>query len=273
MPELPEVEVIRRSLLPWVVGRRIVDARILEPRLTRRRGTPKDVAAAIVGRSITALRRRGKFVLFELGEESLVVRLGMTGHLLWWETKDQFRPDEHTHARLGLSRGGILSYRDVRKFGEIFVLPNHAVDAVLGVGLEPLDSDFTETALRTMCRGSRVGIKALLLDQRKIAGIGNIYADEALFRAGIRPTRRASSLRLEEIRALRRSIRAVLRAGIRHRGSSISDFRDPCGDPGHFAPLHRVYHRHGKPCVVCKTPIRRMVLGQRGTHFCPICQR
>jgi formamidopyrimidine-DNA glycosylase len=273
MPELPEVEVIRRFLVPRVVGRTIVDARIREPRLTRRRGTPKDVATAIIGRRITALRRRGKFVLFDLGDESLVVRLGMTGQLLWWKTKEQFQPDEHTHAHLGLSRGGILSYRDVRKFGEMFVLPIHAVDAVLGVGLEPLNAAFTEAALRTICRSRRMRVKSLLLDQRKIAGIGNIYADEALFRAGIRPTRRASSLRLEEIRALRRSIRAVLQAGIRHRGSSISDFRDPCGEPGHFAPLHRVYHRHGKPCVLCKTPIRRMILGQRGTHFCPVCQR
>ena len=273
MPELPEVEVIRRALVPWVVGRTIVEARIVEPRLTRRRGTPEEAATAVVGRCIRALRRRGKFFVFDLGEDSLIVRLGMTGQLLWWDAKDHFRPDGHTHAHLGLSRGGILSYRDVRKFGEIFVLPTHAVDSTLGIGVEPLDSAFTAAALEGVCRGCRVRIKALLLDQRKIAGIGNIYADEALFRAGIRPTRRASSLRPEEIRALRRGIRAVLEAGIRHRGSSISDFRDPCGEPGHFAPLHRVYHRHGKPCVVCKTPIRRIILGQRGTHFCPACQR
>ena len=273
MPELPEVEVIRRALVPRVVGRTILEARIVEPRLTRRRGTPEEVTAVVVGRRIRALRRRGKFFLFDLGEDSLIVRLGMTGQLLWWDAKEHFRPDGHTHAHLGLSRGGILSYRDVRKFGEIFVMPTHAVDSTLGVGVEPLDSMFNSAALAEMCRGSRSRIKALLLDQRRIAGIGNIYADEALFRAGIRPTRRASSLRPEEIRVLRRSIRAVLEAGIRHRGSSISDFRDPCGEPGHFASLHRVYHRHGEPCVVCKTPIRRIVLGQRGTHFCPACQR
>lgn len=273
MPELPEVEVIRQALVPWVVGRTILEARIVEPRLTRRRGTPEEVAKVVVGRRIRALRRRGKFFLFDLGADSLIVRLGMTGQLLWWDAKAHFRPDGHTHAHLGLSRGGILSYRDVRKFGEIFVLPTHAVESTLGVGVEPLGSTFNTAVLAGMCRDCRVRVKGLLLDQRKIAGIGNIYADEALFRAGIRPTRRASSLRPEEIRALRRSIRAVLDAGIRHRGSSISDFRDPCGEPGHFAPLHRVYHRHGKPCVVCKTPIRRIILGQRGTHFCPACQR
>jgi formamidopyrimidine-DNA glycosylase len=273
MPELPEVEVVRRALLPWVVGRTIVEARIAERRLTRRRGTPEEVAAAVVGRRIRALRRRGKFFVFDLGDHSLIVRLGMTGQLLWWDAKERFRPDGHTHAHLGLSRGGVLSYRDVRKFGEIFVLPTRAVDAALGVGVEPLDSTFTAAVLEGICRGRRVRIKPLLLDQRKIAGIGNIYADEALFRAGIRPTRPAASLRPEEVRTLRRSIRAVLDAGIRHRGSSIADFRDPCGEPGHFTPLHRVYHRHGKPCVVCTTPIRRIILGQRGTHFCPVCQR
>lgn len=273
MPELPEVEVIRRALVTRVVGRTIVDARIAEPRLTRRGGTPEDVAAAVVGRRIGALRRRGKFFLFDLGEDSLVIRLGMTGQLLWWDVEDRFRRDGHTHAHFSFSRGGVLSYRDVRKFGEIFVLPTPAVDATLGIGAEPLDSAFTAAALSGMCRDSRVRIKALLLDQRRIAGIGNIYADEALFRAGIRPMRRASSLRPEEIRALRRSIRAVLGAAIRHRGSSIADFRDLWGEPGRFAPLHRVYHRHGKPCVVCQTPIRRIILGQRGTHFCPACQR
>lgn len=273
MPELPEVEVVRRALVPWVVGRTIVDARIVEPRLTRRRGTPEEVATAITGRRVRDLRRRGKFFVFDLGDRSLIVRLGMTGQLLWWDAKGPFQPDGHTHARLRLSCGGILSYRDVRKFGEIFILPTHAVDSTLGVGVEPLDSAFTPATLAGICRGCRVRIKPLLLDQRKIAGIGNIYADEALFRAGIRPTRAAASLRPEEIRALRRGIRAVLEAGIRHGGSSISDFRDPCGEPGHFTPHHRVYHRHGKPCVVCKTPIRRIVLGQRGTHFCPTCQR
>ena len=273
MPELPEVEVIRRMLLPWVVGRVIVEARVIEPRLTRRKGTPDEVANAIVGRRITDLRRRGKFFLFDLGGWCLVVRLGMTGQLLWWETRSRFRPDAHTHAHLVLSGGGVLSYRDVRKFGELFLLPTTDVDAALGIGVEPLAPAFTNAALQAMCRACRMRIKPLLLDQRKVAGIGNIYADEALFRAGIRPARRADSLRVEEIGALRRSIRAVLQAGIRHRGSSISDFRDPCGEPGHFGPLHRVYHRHGKPCVVCGTPIRRTMLGQRGTHFCPRCQR
>ena len=272
MPELPEVEVIRRALAPRVVGRRIEEAKIDEPRLTRRRGTPQEVATILAGRTVAALTRRGKWFLFDLGDMSLVIRLGMTGPLLWWASRDQFRADAHTHAHFHFTRGGVLSYRDVRKFGEIFLLPTPTVEPVLKIGIEPLDPAFTAEELARVCRDSRARIKSLLLDQRKIAGVGNIYADESLFRAGIRPTRRARSLRLEEIRSLRRSVRDVLRAAIRHRGSSISDFRDPGGKPGRFAPLHRVYQRDGKPCVSCGTLIRRILLGQRGTHFCPACQ-
>jgi len=273
MPELPEVEVIRRALVARVVGYEIVEARVSEPRLTRRRGRPADLARAVVGRRVEALRRRGKFLVFVLGEESLIVRLGMTGQLLWWDTRERFQPDGHTHAYLGFAQGGMLSYRDVRKFGEMFLLPTQALDATLRVGVEPLESAFTVAALRSICRESRARIKSLLLNQRKIAGIGNIYADEALFRAGVRPMRRATSLRPEEIGLLWRGIRAVLRSGIRHRGSSISDYRDPAGQPGNFGALHRVYHRHGTPCRICGTVIKRTVLGQRGTHYCPSCQR
>ena len=272
MPELPEVEVIRRDLAQWVVGRRIRRVQITDPRLTRRRGTPREVEMALTGRTVKALRRRGKNFVFDLGRKSLIIRLGMTGQLLWWQVDDGFALDQHTHARFFFSGRGVLAYRDIRKFGEIFLLPADGVERTLSLGVEPLEATFTPEVLRRLC-GSSGKIKSLLLNQAKIAGIGNIYADEALFRAGIRPTRRASSLRREEIWALHRAIRAVLQAGIRHRGSSISDYRDAYGRPGRFVPLHRVYHRHGKPCYRCGTPIRRIILGQRGTHFCPTCQR
>jgi formamidopyrimidine-DNA glycosylase len=272
MPELPEVEVIRRDLVPHVEGRRICVVSITERRLTRRRGTPAEVAAALLGRRVTALRRRGKCLLFDLEEESLVVRLGMTGQLLWADARGEFAPDEHTHAVLSFEGGGRLAYRDPRKFGEMFLLPTATAERALRIGIEPLDRSFTPLTLRQACGGTR-RIKTVLLDQARIAGIGNIYADEALFRAGIRPTRRASSLGREEIRRLHAAIRHVLRAGIRHRGSSISDYRDACGRPGRFAALHRVYHRHGEPCLACGTPVRRILLGQRGTHYCPTCQR
>jgi formamidopyrimidine-DNA glycosylase len=273
MPELPEVEIVRRGLAPHVVGRRIARLVIRAPRLTRRQGNPETLAAAVAGCGVGALSRRGKWLLFDLGTQVLVVRLGMTGQLLWDETSSLGQCDAHTHAEMTFHEGGRIRYRDVRKFGEFFLLPAAEVESRLGVGPEPLEDAFTEEALAEICRGSRVRIKALLLDQRKIAGIGNIYADEALFRAEIRPTRRADALRAVEVRRLRRSIRLVLREALRYRGSTISDYRDPYGNPGGFAPRHRVYQRHGLPCRTCGTPIRRILVAQRGTHFCPSCQR
>jgi len=272
MPELPEVEVIRQGLRHRVVGRRIVSAKITARRLTRRQGAPRRAAVALAGRTVRALRRRGKWLLFDLdGDETLIVHLGMTGQLLWAESEAALETDRHVHARIRFSGGRMLAYRDIRKFGEILLVPTADLEARLSLGLEPLDSRFTGQALQTLCR-SAVAIKSLLLDQRRIAGIGNIYADEALFRARIRPTRAAASLTPVEIAGLRRAIRAVLRAGIRHRGSSISDYRDAEGRPGAFAPLHRVYARAGRPCLVCGQPIVRILVGQRGTHFCRHCQ-
>jgi formamidopyrimidine-DNA glycosylase len=273
LPELPEVEVIRRDLEPRMVGRAIAAARITEPRLTRRHGPPSDLAAAVTGRRVTALRRRGKWILCDLGGETLIVRLGMTGQLLWADDPAAGPDDRHVHARLTFVEGGALRYRDARKFGEMFLLPTAEVERRLRIGVEPLVSSFTAEVLAAICRTSRMRIKSVLLDQHKIAGVGNIYADEALFRAKVRPTRRAGSLRPEEVRALWRCIRRVLAEAVRHRGSSISDYRDACGNPGQFAVRHRVYHRHGTPCGVCGTPVRRILLGQRGTHFCPRCQR
>jgi formamidopyrimidine-DNA glycosylase len=273
MPELPEVEVIRRALDPVVVGKRIERLTLREPRLNRRQKMPQRIPAMVAGQTIRALRRRGKFFLFDLGERTLVIHLGMTGQLRWWKKPVDFHPDVYTHAWMELSDDGMLSYRDIRKFGEIFLLPSDQIEATLRLGIEPLDRRFTAQALAERLRHSRTKIKSLLLDQRKVAGVGNIYADEALFRAGIRPTRPASSLRPAEFERLRAAIRTVLMAGIRHGGSTIANFRGANGEPGLFVLRHRVYHRQGKPCLVCRTPIRRIVLGQRGTHFCPVCQR
>ena len=273
MPELPEVEVIRRDLLARVVGHIIESAKISEARLTRRRGTPDGVGQALGGRAVRALRRRGKLLVFDLaGGESLLVRLGMTGQLRWAAVGDTFRPDVHTHAQIIFASGGVLYYRDVRKFGEMFLLPTAEVDRAMRTGREPLDPALRAEDLFRLCRETRMRIKALLLNQTKLAGIGNIYADEALFRAGIRPTRRARTLTRADAARLLRGLRAVLEAGIRHRGSSISDYRDASGSPGRFVRFHRVYHRHGQPCPRCGAPIRRIQLGQRSTHYCRICQ-
>jgi len=272
MPELPEAEVIRRDLAAALEGRTIREARILTPRLTRHAASPAAVAAGLAGRRIAALRRRGKCVWLDLGETSLIVRLGMTGQLRFWPEGAAPAADRHTHAILRLAGGGVLSYRDARQFGELLLLPTAAVEGTLRLGLEPLGAEFSAAALTRICR-SEARIKSLLLDQHRIAGIGNIYADEALFRAGIRPTRRAASLRPAEIAALRKAIRSVLSEAIRHRGSTISDYRDASGEPGGYAPEHRVYQRHGTPCRTCGSIIRRLLVGQRGSHFCPTCQR
>lgn len=274
MPELPEVEVIRRDLIPKVVGRTFESARLSEPRLTRRRGTPDAMVLALAGRTVQALRRRGKLLVFDLTEgQSLLVRLGMTGQLRWVDAGDAFRPDTHTHAQIVFTSGAVLYYRDVRKFGEMLLIPTDEVDRAMRIGREPLDPAFRAEDLFRLCRTTDVRIKTLLLDQAKLAGVGNIYADEALFRGGIRPARRARSLTRADAARLLRALRAVLEAGIRHRGSSISDYRDASGSPGRFVRFHRVYHRHGQPCRRCGTPIRQIQLGQRSTHFCPVCQR
>lgn len=272
MPELPEVEVIRQGLLRRVVGSRIVSARIRARRLTRRQGEPKELAESLAGREVQALRRRGKWLLFNLhGNETLLVHLGMTGQLLWARNWASLEADRHVHARLDFAGGGVLAYRDVRKFGQMFLLPTSDLEARLGLGVEPLGHDFTLKAFQAICQAP-TRIKSLLLDQRRIAGIGNIYADEALFRARIHPRRPAASLSRAEIAALRRAIRVVLRAAIQRRGSSISDYRDAEGERGAFAPLHRVYGRTGQACRVCGQPVTRILVGQRGTHFCPHCQ-
>jgi len=272
MPELPEVETIRRELASRVKGRTIGAATILSPRLTRRQGDPAALAAKMVGTRILALSRRGKYLRFDLGEASLIVRLGMTGQLRWHPAADACLVDPHTHALLTFVEGGVLAYRDVRKFGEWLLLPTHEIETTLPLGPEPLGEEFSAAALRRICR-SAARIKAVLLDQHKLAGVGNIYADEALYRAGIRPTRRAASLTAAEIAKLRSALRAVLTEAIRHRGSTVSDFLDPCGRPGDFAPRHRVYQRDGTPCRKCGTRIRRILVAQRGTHYCPTCQR
>jgi formamidopyrimidine-DNA glycosylase len=243
MPELPEVEVIRRALVPWVVGRTIVEARIVEPRLTRRRGTPEEAATAVVGRRIRALRRRGKFFVFDLGEDSLIARLGMTGQLLWWDAR--ITSGRTTIHRTSVSRVRILSYRDVRKFGDCIADACRRFHARHGV--EPLTPPSLRRPSR-MCRGCRVPDQGAPPGSAKDCRHREHLRDEALFRA-------ASGHAAGVVAspggdpALRRSIRAVLEAGIRHRGSSISDFATRAASRP-LRALHRVYHRHGKPCVV-----------------------
>jgi formamidopyrimidine-DNA glycosylase len=263
VPELPEVETVVRSLAP-LVGRRIVFAEFRCLRLLRG-GNPDAMAARIAGRKIAGVKRYGKFIVMSLGGGGyLMVHLGMTGRLLLGGPAGK-----HTHAVLTLDRG-VLLYDDSRQFGCIEISEDFP-KRVARLGPEPLEVAFEDFAAALKRRKTR--IKALLLNQRFVRGMGNIYADEALFRAGIHPQAAASRIRADRARKLYDAMVAVLTEAIAAGGSSISDYVDAEGRKGFFQLSHRVYQRTGEPCVTCKTPIRRVLVTQRSSHFCPKCQK
>jgi formamidopyrimidine-DNA glycosylase len=262
VPELPEVETVVRSIAPHVTGKTIRHASLSSKRVTR--AGLVETAAALEGRTITHVRRRGKQIFFDLDRGVLYIHLGMTGKLLW---NGQRTP--YTRAELILDDGTLL-YDDIRQFGR-FEYFQQAPKLIERVGPDALSVSFEDFYDRL--RKHRTAIKPLLLNQSFIAGVGNIYADEALFASNVHP--RAKASRISKIRAeqLHRNIHDILQLAIRHRGSSISDYVDAAGERGGFQQLHNVYGRVGEPCPRCQTPIRRIVLGQRGTHYCPRCQR
>jgi formamidopyrimidine-DNA glycosylase len=262
VPELPEVETVVRTLAPHLVRRRIVAARF-----TSRFVTPGDrskLAARLAGRTIQKVHRRGKFIIVALDQGTLAIHLGMTGKLLM-----DAAPGEHTHGVFTLDQG-VLLYDDPRQFGRIEWSANQPKRASR-LGPEPLEIALDEFLLRLRSRKSRV--KPLLLNQAFLAGMGNIYVDEALFLAGIHPLAIASRLSSARAARLYQSMRDVLTLAIEHRGSSISDYVDADGRRGNFQMLHRVYGREDKACVNCETPVKKIVVAQRGTHFCPKCQK
>ncbi|PWU06669.1 MAG: DNA-formamidopyrimidine glycosylase [Terriglobia bacterium] len=262
MPELPEVETVTRSIAP-LVGRRILGAEFRCLRILRG-GHPDRMARAIEGRKISGVKRYGKFILLALeGGGYLLVHLGMTGRLLLGGA-----PGKHTHAILTLSRG-VLLYDDSRQFG-CLQYSRDFPERVAKLGPEPLEVSFEDFAAALRRRKTR--IKALLLNQAFLRGIGNIYADEALFRGGIHPLALASRIRGERARRLYNAISAVLTEAIAAGGSSISDYVDAEGRKGFFQFSHRVYQRTGQPCVNCGASIRRVLVAQRSSHFCPKCQ-
>ncbi|HKA02462.1 MAG TPA: bifunctional DNA-formamidopyrimidine glycosylase/DNA-(apurinic or apyrimidinic site) lyase [Candidatus Solibacter sp.] len=263
MPELPEVETVVRSILP-LVGRRIVTAEFRNVRVLRG-ADPDALSARLAGRKIVAVKRYGKFIVASLsGGGYLMVHLGMTGKLLLGGDAGK-----HTHAVFTFDRGMLL-YDDSRQFGCIEVSEEFP-KRVARLGPEPLDVPFEEFAAGMKKRKTR--IKSLLLNQTFLRGIGNIYADEALFRAGIHPLAMASRIREDRARKLHKAIIAVLTEAIEAGGSSISDYVDAEGRKGFFQINHRVYQRTGEACVTCRTPIRRVVVTQRSSHFCPNCQK
>ena len=264
MPELPEVETVVRSIAP-LVGRRVVTAEFRCRRVLRG-ADPLVMAARLRGRRIAGVRRYGKFILVSIqGGGYLVIHLGMTGRLLLGGPVGK-----HTHAILTLDRGGVLLYDDSRQFGSL-QYSREFPQRVRKLGPEPLEVPFEEFAEALGRRKTR--IKALLLNQGFLRGVGNIYADEALFRAGIHPLAIASRVRGDRARRLHRAITEVLTEAIAAGGSSISDYVDAQGRKGFFQFSHRVYQRTGEPCVTCGAPIRRVVVTQRSSHYCPKCQK
>jgi formamidopyrimidine-DNA glycosylase len=263
MPELPEVETVVRSLAP-LVGRRIVSAEFRSLRVLRG-GDPDGMAAALAGRRIAGIERYGKFIVIPLeGGGYLLIHLGMTGRLLLGGPIGK-----HTHVILTLE-DGVLMFDDSRQFG-CFQLSHEFPARVARLGPEPLEISLAD--FRAALKRHKTRVKALLLNQRFLRGVGNIYADEALFRAGIHPLAIAGRLRGERPRKLYEGLQAVLREAIDAGGSSISDYVDAQGRKGFFQFSHRVYQRTGEPCVRCGTPIRRVLVTQRSSHFCPQCQR
>jgi formamidopyrimidine-DNA glycosylase len=269
MPELPEVETVRRSLVS-VIGRRIKAVEVLEPRLRRR--VAEDFVRRLNGRVITGIERRGKYLLFHLsGGDALLAHLGMSGALLLQPAGSPLQPHDHVRVRLSGSRQ--LTYNDPRRFGLLRVGRPGAFTELGNVGPDPLRDGFAVADLATLARGRKKPVKNLLMDQRALGGIGNIYANEILFRARIRPGRQARHLTRREIDRLYEATRAVLRSAIRLGGSSISDYRDGSGRPGYFQLRLRVYDRAGKPCPQCQTPVRRAVHAGRSSFYCPVCQQ
>jgi len=269
VPELPEVETYVRELRPRLAGKLITDGHIYWPRIIAQ-PAPDLFLELIRGRRFDSFDRRGKYILLGLDSgESLIIHLRMTGEVRVHPATVE--ADKHTHLLLDLEGGERLHYRDPRKFGRIWLVDDTA-SVLSKLGPEPFSARFTAADLGERLAGRSASIKALLLDQTILAGVGNIYADEALFRARIDPRRAGGDLSGAEVEVLREAVVAVLQAGIDGRGSSLQNYAPPGGEKGSFQEQHQVFRRTDRPCYRCGTPIRRVVLAQRSTHFCPACQ-
>jgi formamidopyrimidine-DNA glycosylase len=271
VPELPEVETIRRHLAPHVERRVLTQLEVLDPRWSDP-VAGEEIAAAVEGRRVEALARRGKYLVWELEDDvHLMMHLRMTGALLL----DPPEPPRHTRVRFGFDDERELYFDDPRRFGTgELALGVEARDEFFAarLGVEPLSPDFTSAHLYALTRVSRAPIKAFLLDQRKVAGVGNIYADEALFRAGIHPLRPAGRLTRKQVAGLRDGVVASLEEGLAAKGASIDDFRHPDGVQGSFQDRFLIHLREGEPCLVCERPVRKLRAAGRGTYVCERCQ-
>jgi formamidopyrimidine-DNA glycosylase len=277
MPELPEVETIARGLARRVAGD-VIESVWLGQKPEPLKSPAREIAAALEHSRIATVRRMGKHIVFDLDRKSVrpakagptqaqwIVHLGMTGRLQVCEPQSEVL--KHTHAILKLKSGRELRFVDPRRFGRLSVAGAGGFEAG---GIEPLEADFDR--FLPLFRSRKTPIKSALLNQKLLRGVGNIYADESLFRARVRPRRRASAITRDQLARLLASVKEVLREAIALGGSSISDYVDADGEEGFFQLQHRVYGREGEPCLVCKTPIKRIVIAGRSSHYCPKCQK
>jgi formamidopyrimidine-DNA glycosylase len=288
MPELPEVETVCRQLEPELEGHRIESLEVLDARWCRPM-PPGELEAAMSGRTIERLGRRGKYLLLGLdGKQTLVMHLRMTGNLVLAEGEDKLDPsagmrlyegerstsERHLRARFVLDDGRELWFTDPRRFGEALLLDDDALAAHFAsrLGMEPLSDEFTPEALGEIAASRTAPLKSFLLDQKGVAGVGNIYADEALFRARLHPLSPAGSMKPEHLEALRDAVVAALEAGIDGGGASIDDYRDGRGEKGRMQDEFLVHTREGEPCPRCEGTVERIVVSGRSTYFCPSCQ-
>jgi formamidopyrimidine-DNA glycosylase len=267
MPELPEVQTVVATLRPRILGRRIRSVTLARNDIVTPAGV--DLVTLLTGRTVRDVARRGKRIVFTLDDANrFYVHLGMSGQLRLIHRSEPAPP--HTHLEIDVGRGERLRFRDPRRFGGVWWLGTDVGAQDTGMGPEPLALRPAQLAKRLA--GTTRAIKNALLDQRVVAGLGNIYVDESLFAAGIHPLAPADRLTVEQVARLNRAIKLTLRRALRHRGSTLRDYTDADGAAGAFQKLHRVYDRAGEKCRTCKTPIDRIVLGGRSTHFCPRCQ-
>jgi formamidopyrimidine-DNA glycosylase len=269
VPELPEVEVTRRGIAPQVAGRTITAVTVREPRL---RWRVPDAVRRLAGRTVRAVGRRAKYLLLDCGDGHLILHLGMSGSLRVLPAGSA--PEKHDHFDLVLG-DRMLRLRDPRRFGAVLwtEADPSAHPLLRHLGVEPLSHALNARRLHALTRGHRSAIKLFIMDSRRVVGVGNIYASESLFRAGIDPRKPARRLTLEQSARLSRAIKDTLRAAIRAGGSSLRDFVGSDGVYGCFQLCAQVYDRAGQPCRRCGTPLRRSVQGQRSTYYCPTCQR
>jgi formamidopyrimidine-DNA glycosylase len=270
MPELPEVETTRRGLEPWLVGATISGLVVREPRL--RWPLAPDLDRKVAARRILSLRRRGKYLLLELDDGWLMIHLGMSGSLRYLSQFEPIKP--HDHVDIELVGGAVLRYNDPRRFGSMHFTSRPERHVLLAdLGPEPLDAAFNGAYLHARCRGRKTAIKSLIMNGEIVVGVGNIYASEALFRAGIHPSRPAGRISRRRCDMLCETIRAVLEDALRSGGTTLRDFVGGDGKPGYFRQSLAVYERAGQDCRRCGAPIRRRIIGQRASYYCPRCQR